>query len=417
MTTFTQVFGGGTVAPSQVSYNDFILTAAVQLQWPLETQPNTNLASQIIDIDAASTGSYSLTLPPASQVGVGSFLIINNKSTYNQSIFNNAGQVIITSLAPGAIYFLYLTNNSTAAGVWSSFQYGAQASAPNASALAGPGLLAVGATLAQDIQVTSLSTNYAVGVNNRAQMLNWTGGSGTLTLPLAATAQPSFYIQARNSGTSILTIQTSGTDIINGGSAGGYISLNPGDSCFVVTDGTSWYTLGLGPILTANFNFIVINVPAVVVGGIVTLSGTQLNQVAYRFTGALTQNTIVDLPAVKQQYWVDNETSGAFSLTFQVPTSAGGATPAGATVAVPQGSRIIMYTDGTNVLNASTGGIAIPVAVNQGGTGANTAGNALTNLGGTSVGTAVFTATSAAAAQQAIGAPSTADAFLWASIL
>jgi hypothetical protein len=414
MGTFQNIFGGGTISPAQVSYVDYVLTAPIVLVWPLETQPNSTLAGQIIDIDIASTGSFSLTLPPANQVSVGQFVIVNNKSAFNQAVLNASGSTVIAALAPGAIYFLYLTNNTTSPGIWSAFQYGAQASAPSAAGLAGAGLLATGSTLSQDIPVVSLNSPFSVGVPNRAQLLNWTGGSGTITLPLAATAQPSFYIQVRNSGTSILTIATSGSDTINGAAS---ISMNPGDSAFVVTDGTTWITLGLGPILTANFNFIVINVPSVVVGNIVTLSGTQLNQIAYRFTGALTANTIVDLPAVKQQYWVDNETTGAFILTFQVPTVTGGPTPAGATVAVPQGSRIIMYTDGANVLNASTGGIAIPVAVNQGGTGSTTAGGALINLGGTTTGIAVFTAANAAAAQAAIAAPSTADAVVLAMVL
>lgn len=414
MTTYTQVFGGGVISPAQEAYTSYTLTAPITIVWPQETQPNSNLAAQIIDLTSTSTGSYSVTLPPASQVSVGQFLIINNKSAYNQAVFNNAGQVIVAALAPGAIYFFYLTDNTTAAGIWNAFQYGAQASAPSASGLAGPGLLAVGATLAQDILVTSLNSPFTVGVSNRAQMLNWTGGSGTITLPLAATAQQGFYVQVRNSGSSILTLAPAGSDVINGGST---VSFNPGDSAFAVTDGAAWYTLGLGPTITPNFNFIVINVPSVIVGTVVTLSGTQLNQIAYRFTGALTANTIIDLPATKQQYWVDNETTGAFTLTLQVPTVAGGTTPAGATVAVPQGSRIILYSDGTNVLNASTGGISIPVAINQGGTAATTAGGALINLGGTTVGIASFTAASQTAAQAAIAAPSTADAFVFAMVM
>lgn len=413
MTTYNDVFGGGVISPAQASYVDYVLTAPITMVWPQETAPNSILAAQIIDVDVASTGSFSLTLPPANMVSVGQFLVINNKSSFNQAVFNNSGAIIIAALAPGAIYFLYLVSNTTSAGVWSAFQYGAQTSAPSAAALAGFGLLATGSTLSQDIVVTSLNTNFSAGANNRAALLNWTGGSGTITLPLAATAGASFYIQVRNSGTSILTLATAGSDLVNGAST---IALNPGDSAFVVTDGVSWYTIGLGPSISPNFNFIVINVPAVIVGNIVTLSGTQLNQIAYRFTGALTANTIVDLPAVKQQYWVDNETTGAFTLTLQVPTVAGGPTPAGATVSVPQGSRIILYTDGTNVLNASTGGISLPVAVNQGGTGATTAGGALINLGGTTAGIGVFTATTNALAQAAIAAPSTADAVVLAMV-
>lgn len=411
MTTYNNVFGGGTINPAFDSYTSFTLTANLALVWPLETAPNSNLAAQIMDVSVATAGAFGLILPPANQVSVGQFLLVNNKSAFNQAIFDNSGATIIAAIAPGAIYFLYITNNSTNAGVWSTFQYGAQASAPNVSALAGPGLLAIGATLAQDIVVTSVATNFIAGLANRAQLLNWTGGTGSITLPLANTVQASFYTQIRNSGSSILTVATSGSDLINGVSS---VAFNPGDSAFAVTDGTSWYTIGLGPVVLANFGFISINVPAVVVGGIVTLSGTQLNQVAYKFTGALTQNTIVDLPPIRQQYWLDNATTGAFTLTFQVPTTAGGPTPAGTTQVVSQGINGIFYTDGTNVINAVSGSaLGNPVLVAQGGTGATTAGQALINLGGTSQGIGLFTSATQSAAQTAIAAPSTADSVVF----
>lgn len=414
MGNFTNTFGGGIISPAFDSYISYPLTANLILVWPQETQPNSNLAAQLIDIAAASTGSFGVTLPPANQVSNGQFLIFNNKSSFSQNIFDNTGINLVVALAPGAIYFLYITNNTTPAGIWSSFQYGAQASAPNAGALAGFGLVALGSSLSQSMNVTALNANFTVGVSNRDQLFNWVGASGTITLPLAAVVGNGFYVQVRDSGTSVLTLATSGSDTINGGATVGF---NPGDSAFVVTDGTSWFTLGLGPVLAANFNFIVINVPAVISGTIVTLTGVQLNQVAYRFTGALVANTIVDLPAIKQQYWVDNETTGAFTLTFQVPTVAGGGTPAGSTVSVGQGQRTILYTDGTNVLNASTAAISLPVTIPQGGTNAITAGAALINLGGTSAGIAVFTAANNAAAQSAIAASSVADVIVFSLVL
>lgn len=406
MGNYTNSFGGGTISPAFDTYISYTLSANLTLVWPQETQPNSNLAAQLIDISSSSSGSFSVTLPPANQVSPGQFLIFNNKSAFSQSILDNSGALLI-SIAPGAIYFLYITSNATPAGLWSNFQYGAQISAPSAGALAGAGLMAIGSQLAQNMAVTTLTANFVVGVNNRDQLFNWTAAGGNVTLPPAATALNSFYFQLRNSGSSVVNLLTVGSDLVNGQSS---IGFNPGDSAFVVTDGTSWFTLGLGPVLSANFNFISINVPAVISGTIVTLAGVQLNQIAYRFTGALVANTIVDLPAIKQQYWVDNQTTGAFTLTFQVPTVSGGPTPAGSVVAVPQGQRVILYTDGTNVLNASTAGISLPVAVNQGGTGATTAGAALNNLGGTSTGIAVFTAASNAAAQAAMAAPSVADA-------
>jgi hypothetical protein len=70
---------------------------------------------------------------------------------------------------------------------------------------------------------------------------------------------------------------------------------------------------------------------------------------------------------------------------------------------VSQGERVILYCDGTDVLNASTQGISLPISVADGGTGATTAGAALINLGGTSTGIALFTAVDQDAAWAALG--------------
>jgi protein O-GlcNAc transferase len=50
-------------------------------------------------------------------------------------------------------------------------------------------------------------------------------------------------------------------------------------------------------------------------------------------------------------------------------------------VLVARGSRAILYCDGNEVVDAETGGISVPVAIADGGTGATTAGAALINLG------------------------------------
>jgi hypothetical protein len=127
-----------------------------------------------------------------------------------------------------------------------------------------------------------------------------------------------------------------------------------------------------------------------------TLTGTELNRVAYRFTGLLTGNRVIIVPATVQQYWIDNRTTGSY--TFTVKTSAG----LGVSIATNQ--RAILYCDGTDVLDADTSGISIPLDVSQGGTGSTTASGARINLGGTSVGIGVFTAVDGAAAYTALGA-------------
>jgi len=78
------------------------------------------------------------------------------------------------------------------------------------------------------------------------------------------------------------------------------------------------------------------------------------------------------------------------------------------------GSRGIYYSNGSEVVNAATAGIAVPIAISDGGTGATSAGGALINLGGTAVGIGVFTAVDAEAARAAIEAVSTDDAYSFA---
>ena len=405
MTTFTNIFGGALVAPALAAYNNITLTANLQLQWPLETAPNSNLCTPLIDINVASTGAFNLTLPPANSVGLGTFIIVNNLSAYSQSVSDNAGNVL-ASQASGSVFFYYLQSNLTAQGVWFAFQYGASVAVPSVASIAGPGLVALGAQLGQQMSVTALSSNYVSGAPDRDKFFNWTGGAGTFTLPLAATVGGGWYVQIRNSGASILSVVNSGSDTINGVTP---LNMNPADSCFLVTDGTNWYTIGLGPSIQAAFNFVTINVAGA--SGTYTLSGTQLNQVGYRFTGAPAGNLQIVVPSTKQEYWVNNQTANTYALSIG---TSGQVTPAPPTIAYNGSS--IFYCDGSNVYNATPGSAisTLPVPVSQGGTGSTTPSSAVTALGATSIGSALFTAANNSAAQTAIAASSVADAIVFA---
>ena len=410
MTTYTNIFTGALIAPALAAYNPITLTGNLALQWPLETAPNSNLATPIIDITVGTTGAYNVTLPPANSVGVGTFVIINNLSSFNQAIYNNAGAVIVASQAPGSVFFYYLQNNSTAAGVWFAFQYGAAVSTPSVAAIAGPGLRAVGATLGQDIVVLSVNTNYVLSTaspGDQAKLVNWTGGAGTITVPLAAVVGANWYVQVRNSGTSILTLTNSGSDTINGVAN---LSMNPSDSLFLVCDGTTWWTIGLGPIVTGTFHVVTISLAGNT--GNYVLSGSQLNQIGYTFTGAMAGNSIIIVPNTTQEYWLRNTTTGG---TLQIATAAQGA----GGPAIAANSQAIFYSDGANVYLASPAGLisSVPVTIAQGGTNATTAGQALINLGGTTTGIGVFTAASAQAAQASLLTSSNADALVYALVL
>jgi hypothetical protein len=391
MTIYTDTFGGANIYPSEVDYSSVALAADITLSWPDETSTSQNLATKIMDVTPASAG-LSITLPPANGTGTGQTILFNNRGGSTFTVKNAAGTQVVT-VASGTLWQVYLTDNSTAAGVWVALQYGASTSQVNASSLAGNGIVATGTLLSQSVPVTQFNSNYTAGAQDRAQMFVWTGAGGTLTLPAPTAVGSNWFCYLRNSGSGAIVADPAGTILIDGGAT---LSFQPGESAIIVSDGVNYYTIGFGQSATFAFDYTSINVAG---AGNYTLTGTELNRIAYSFTGVLTGNRTIIVPATVQQYWVTNATTGAYNFTIKTATGAG--------VLVASGSRSILYCDGTNVVNADTGGLAVPIQVSDGGTGATTAGSARINLGSSSVGDAVFTAASGNAAYAALGvAPS-----------
>jgi hypothetical protein len=391
--SFTQTFGGTTIYPSDVSYLALALTANITLEWPLERGTGSNLVASIIDI--TPTGAYDIVLPSALLTGVGQTVLFNNLGPSTVTVKGNAGATIL-SLAAGEVWQIYLTNNTTAAGSWRTFRYGASTAQAQASALAGYGLVAIGSVLAQASTISSTSiTPQTLGAADRASTYVWTGGLGTFNLPSAVVVGNGWFFNVRNSGTGDLTLDPAGGETINGSVS---IVLSPNDSAVIATDGTSWYTIGLGQQAIFAFDFTSISLAGLGNPSVTTdyvLSGTELNRIAYTFTGTPLGNINIVVPFTVQQYWMSNATGGSFILSLS--------TLGGTTAQIAQNARAIYYCTGSQIVKADTStGLPIPVGVAQGGTGAINANDALTNLGLTTVGKAVATAASEAAGRTAI---------------
>lgn len=386
MTTYTDVFGGANIVPSDVSYQAIALDADLTLTWPEETSTTGTPTSKIMDVTAS--GAYTITLPDATGASPGETILINNVGATTFYVEDAAGGAVLTSAA-GNVWQAYLTDNATAAGVWKVLQYGSLASAYNAASLAGTGIVAVGTTLSQSMPVTEISTNYSASTTDRAKVFNWTGAAGTFTLPSPITVGSNWFCYIRNSGSGALSVDPAGAVTIDGASSK---SFQPGESATVVTDGTSYYTVGFGQAATFTFDYTSINIAGT---GDYTLTGSELNRIAYRFTGLLTGNRNVIVPSTVQQYWVTNDTTGAFTLTIKVSGQPG--------VQLDQNQSAIFYCDGTDVVDADSSTISIPMLISQGGTGATTASGARTNLGSGATGDALFTSSTQADAWTALG--------------
>ena len=83
----------------------------------------------------------------------------------------------------------------------------------------------------------------------------------------------------------------------------------------------------------------------------VTLTSTQLQVMQVKFTGAISANIIVTVPAIGGRWTFTNSTTGAYTVTI---ASAG----AGTSVIAPQGYSTLMFSDATNIVLADGGVIS-----------------------------------------------------------
>lgn len=391
---YTDVFGGANIYPSEVSYSAVALLTDITLSWPEETSASVNLAARIMDVTPDAAGRV-IVLPAANKSGTGNTILFNNKGAHSFTVRNASG-VQVVEVTPGTLWQVYLSSNTTPGGVWQALAYGASSSVADASALAGTGLVAVGAELSQAVPVFNFNSDYSAGTDDRATLLLWSGAGGVLTLPDPATVGANWFIELRNAGEGALVVNPAGSVQIDGSSTKTY---NPGDSSTIISDGSTYYTVGFGQASVFAFDYTSINVAGT---GVYTLSGSELNRIAYSFTGLLTGDREVVVPATVQQYWVTNNTTGAHTLTIKTALGTG--------VVVNQGQSAIMYCDSTNVVLADTAGVSTPIAVIDGGTGATTASGARVNLGATTLGNALFTAANPGVGRTALGSGGTGDA-------
>jgi hypothetical protein len=283
-------------------------------------------------------------MPPADQASVGQDALIRNVGAVSLTVKDYSGANTIVTIAAGQAQYIYITANPTTAGTWGIIAYGIGSSGADAATLAGYGLLAVTTTLNQSHPVSTISANTTADSTYRAQTYVWTGGSGTLTLSAASTVGNNWFTLIRNGGTGSLTVATSGGDLLNGSST---LTMQTGDSCFIVCSGTAFYTVGLGK--AAEFNFTQLTKP--VVTGTYTLTSAEASNVILKFTGTLTGNVTVVVPQTVQVYYVQNATDGTIS-NFSVTISTG--VSGGSTAIIGSNQQATLICDSVNLVNANT---------------------------------------------------------------
>ena len=351
--SYVNSIGGDPINPNPFTYSAISITGDITLGWPISGQSPTYSATDWIDV--TSSAAYAITMPDTRQVGVGQEVVFNNYGSFTITIKDSAGSSI-TTIAAGFAKRVHIVTNATSAGTWRVVNIGAGTSTADASALAGYGLVALAGQLSQELPFVSYNTNQTIIASARANLALWTGGVGTYTMTAPATLGTDWFFNVRNSGSGTLTINA-GAALINGSAT---LDAAAGEGFTVVTDGSNFYTIG--KIAPTSSGLTLLNKSAAG-GADVTLTSGESAYNIINFTGVLTANINVIVPTAVRQWYFYNNTTGAFTLTVK--------TAAGTGIAIAQGSRAILYSDGTNVVSAtsSAAGTVTSVASGTGLTG------------------------------------------------
>lgn len=343
--SYTNVFTGSTIYPTEVALTKLDLTGDVVLYWPVEAPLGDPLASEVVEITSTTSANWSIFVPDAMLVSVGQTILFNNRTAETISVVDFDGTSIV-SVPSGTQWQVYLADNTTQQGTWRQYQFGAATSTANAAALAGHGLRASGAELETAVIVEYVTTDRTLVEADHAGFFNWeNAGTGTITLPDTAGLSAAWYVYIRNTGNGTLTVATTGSALINESAT---LVFSPGDSAMVANNGANYYTVGFGQSATFAFDYVEIDVSG---SSDYTLSGNELNRIAYQFTGVITADITVIVPATVQQYWVYNNTTGGFDLSIGTATQV---TP----LVITQTLRSIAYCDGADVVPAVTSFVA-----------------------------------------------------------
>jgi hypothetical protein len=280
-----------------------------------------------------------------------------NQGAYSISVLNAAGGVVAT-LAAGDTKSIFISTNSTPAGIWTVVAVGTATSVADAGTLAGPGLKAVGATLGVKSTVVEVSGSRPITSDDRGKTIVLTSGSGTFDLPDVTTMGTDFYCFVKNAGIGSVTIDPYSSQTIDGATT---LVLAPGDSCVIMSGATAWYSVGYGRHSEFAFTQLVKDVTA---GGSYTLTSAEAANKLINLTassGFPTVATTIVLPAVASVYYVYVAYDGAASATFKTAAAAG--------LALTAGSRSILYCDGTNVVLAQSVSVGTSLLVTDGSVG------------------------------------------------
>lgn len=377
MSDYFNNFGGQNINPANLSYRAVDLDSDTTLVWPDTSATSDNVLAEKMDVTPDAAG-WDITLPDADQATVGEDALFTNLGVYSFTI-KDADGVTVATVAAGEAWYIYLTDNSDAGGAWRSVEFGATTGAADAASLAGLGLVALSTLLNQSHPISTKNANYTLVANDRAQLIVNTGGAITFAFTAAATLGNNWFTLVRNSGSGTLTLNPDGSELIDGATTK---ALAPGESCFVVCDGSAFYSVGYGR--SVDNTVTAITIAGGGGAGTQTLTASEVAAQIQQFNGTLTGARNYEYGTTAGFWFVyNNLTLGGNTATWRVDNSDTGVS----STDIPSGSRAILVSNGTNMFLAisSASGTVTSVATGTGLTGGPITTNGTISLANTAV--------------------------------
>lgn len=338
MPTYVSPFTGTVVTPTDVSYYPLNFSTNQTLAWDAAVNPPEVPAARIIDCVATSAG-LTITLPAANEGATGTDILFRNLGAYSFEVVDaEGGQSIIVDV--GLAKYVYLSDNTTIAGVWQNVTFGAGTSYADATTLAGAGLTTLSGKLAVTQNVVNITAVPTLNDASRAATYVWNAGAATFNLPNPASLTTGWFIGFRNNGTGTLTLSPPSPALINGQSS---LQTNPGDSGFIMYDLSTlgFVTVGWQTSANVSFTAATYDVDAVVGNTLSLVSYAPIIQTYIAQTSTRTETLAVTLPAITQIYVLVNNTNEVgYNITFVNEGSS--QTP----IQLSAGNTLIVLSDG-----------------------------------------------------------------------
>jgi hypothetical protein len=353
---YTSPFTGTVVTQTEVSYFPLPFSSNTTLYWPSTVSGTQTPAARIIDC-TPSTSGLSIVLPAANQGTVGADILFRNLGAYSFVVTDNIGGGSFT-VPVGIAKYVYLSDNTTQAGVWQNITFAAGTSVADAATLAGAGLTTVAGKLATTQNLVDITSSPTINDASRASTFVWNGGTGTFNLPTTYSLSTGWFIGFRNNGTGSLNITPISPTLINKLST---IVVNPGDSGFIFYDVSTaaFVTVGLTAPSNATFTSETFDVDAIVGNTLSLVSYAPIIQTYIAQSGTRTQTLAVTLPAITQIYvWANKTNQTGYNVTFQISGSSQ------APLIITNGTIATVLSDGTNLYLLNQGSSSVYYASN-----------------------------------------------------